>query len=527
MNTQITTQTVTPAAAPADPFTLLLGLVLESGALWGELATDQQQADARAMLDADPAAVRLHLVTRPRGGSKTTDLAAVAIAVLACQAPSRSRSLAYASDLGQASLLVESMIGFIERTPGLAGAFKVESYRITFRPTGASLTVEAADAAGAFGHRPYLTLVDEIAVWPETRSARRLWEALISALPKRPDARLTVITAAGDPSHWSHRVLLSAQTSRGWRVSQMPGPLPWIAPADLEEQERLLSASAYARLHLNVWTAAEDRLTTPEDLAACVRHAGVLPYNPAHRYLIGVDVGLVNDRTVIAVCHAEHDPATPDAPPLVVLDAMHVLQGTRSNPVPLSRVEEITFTASREYGSAPVIADPYQMAASTERLRARGVRVDSYNFTSESVGRLASSLHIALRDHRVALPDDEELLDELGSVRLRAGSVPGTVRLDHDSSRHDDRAVALGLAVLNLTSKSGGGRSSIHVPSGSFTRTLDGQRSGIPGQRRPVTPGTRVAAAMARDTARRGPRGLPGAGGIVGVPGAWDDPQHR
>ncbi len=78
------------------------------------------------------------------------------------------------------------------------------------------------------------------------------------------------------------------------------------------------------------------------------------------------------------------------------------------------------------------------------------MKVEEWSFTAQSVGRLAVTLHLLLREHRLALPDDRELLDELGNVRLRESS-PGVFRLDHDSGQHDDRAVALGLAALALT----------------------------------------------------------------------------
>ena len=68
----------------------------------------------------------------------------------------------------------------------------------------------------------------------------------------------------------------------------------------------------------------------------------------------------------------------------------------------------------------------------------------------------------AVREHRMALPDDAELLDELATVRLRE-STPGVYRLDHDASGHDDRAVAIGLAALALTERAEG-RGSITVP---------------------------------------------------------------
>jgi hypothetical protein len=48
--------------------------------------------------------------------------------------------------------------------------------------------------------------------------------------------------------------------------------------------------------------------------------------------------------------------------------------------------------------------------------------------------------------HRLALPDDDDLLDELANLRVRE-SAPGVYRVDHDPDKHDDRAIALALAV--------------------------------------------------------------------------------
>ena len=54
-----------------------------------------------------------------------------------------------------------------------------------------------------------------------------------------------------------------------------------------------------------------------------------------------------------------------------------------------------------------------------------------------------------LRDHHVALPDDEALVDELANVRLHESS-PGVLRMEHDPDKHDDRAIALALAAFAL-----------------------------------------------------------------------------
>jgi phage FluMu gp28-like protein len=96
-----------------------------------------------------------------------------------------------------------------------------------------------------------------------------------------------------------------------------------------------------------------------------------------------------------------------------------------------------------------VLIDPWQAVGLGQRLSRRGVRVNEYTFSAQSVGRLASTLFRKLRDHQVALPDDEELLDELANVRLRESS-PGVLRMDHDPDKHDDRAIALALAAHAL-----------------------------------------------------------------------------
>lgn len=507
---------MTPAAdSPGgglDALDLLGGLVLESGALWGEVATEHQRADAAALLSRDPAAPRMHYQTRPRGGSKTTDAAGVALAALVTQAPPRSTSHAYARDLGQAGLLVDAMAALVGRT-GLGSLVDVAAGAVTMRASRARLVVESADAASAYGHLPWLVIADELAQWPTTREARALWEALVSGLPKRADSRLAVLTTAGDPVHWSAAVLAGARTSPAWRVSEMPGPVPWVSPDDLAEQRRLLPASAYARLHLNLWTAAEDRLVSPDDLAACVTLDGPQDPDPRHRYVIGLDLGLKNDRTVLAVCHSE--PVVPDpahaaptasryAPPpqRVVLDRMHVLAGTAAAPVQLADIEALAYEAATAY-RAPIRFDPWQAIGLGQRLTDRGVRADPWGFTATSVGHLAATLHLLLREHRLALPPEAALLDELGTVRLRE-SAPGVYRMDHDANAHDDRAVALGLAALALTERSEVGRGSVTVPGAASGRPVIRATHDA----RPALP-SRFAVARA---ARGMPRGLPGGG---------------
>lgn len=434
----------------------MAGLVQEDEETrWGEVAADWQMADAAAMLDVT--GPRKHYLTRPRGGSKTSDVAGVAIAAIRTQLPKLGRGYAFAADRAQARLLLEAIEGFLARTSGLSELTMTANELRNLR-TGAVLTVMSSDDASAWGLRPHLVICDEFAQWPSTQAARRLWTAIYSSIPKVPTARLVVMTSAGDPAHYSFRELERARSEPGWRVSEVPGPCPWIAVEELEEQRRALTDWQYARLHENRWTEGEGRLAAVADLRSCVTHQGPLAAVAGVRYVVGVDIGLRNDATVAAVCHLDEvgrgyvqgeEQSTTDR---VVLDRMAVWRGSKSREVSLQEVEDWLFEAWASY-RCRVVMDPWQSIGMAQRLRAKGVEVVEFTFSSATVGRLASTLHRLFRDRAMALIDDDELIEELSNVRLVETS-PGVIRMDHDAGRHDDRAIALALAAQSLLARS-------------------------------------------------------------------------
>jgi len=446
---------VTSSDLSASTRQLLHALVLDDGRRWGEVATDWQHADADAVLDAS--GPRMHFQTRPRGGSKSTDLAGVAIALLLDQAPVASRSYCIAVDADQADLIVSAVRGFVTRTPGLEAALDVRARSVISRANGAQLEVLPADGASAWGLIPWLMIVDELGQWPGGRNHRQLWTAVVSSAPKSgPTGRMVCLTSAGEPSHWSYKVLAHARQSEQWRVSEVRGPLPWRSEEDLAEQRAMLTESAYARLHLNEWTEAEDRLTTVDAIDGCVRHSGIVPPAPGVQYVIALDVGLVNDATVIAVGHL----ATEDGSRVVVLDRMDVRQGSKGAPVDLGEVEETIAALSAVYNNARIVIDPYQAVHLAQGLRRSGHRVSEFTFSQSSTGRLGLLMYRLLRDGLFDLPDDPELLAELAGVRLRENGV-GSYRLDHDAGAHDDRAVALALLAHELIEKKRSRRRSV------------------------------------------------------------------
>lgn len=431
-----------------NPTALIGGLVLEDGRLWADVAAPFQVDDVSAIFDPD--GPLWHFLTRPRGGSKSTDLGAVLLAWLVLEAKAGERGYIVAADRDQGSFAVLDAIGgLIGRTPELHGRVEVQMNRVVAR-SGATVEVLAADGASTWGLRPSFVVADEVAQWPSTRNARAVWTALVSALGKVPGCRFVVLTSAGEPSHWSRKVLLQALKSTRWHVNEVPGPLPWSDPATLAEQRALLRDSEYARLVLNTWVEGEDQLVTEEDLAACTREtAEPLEPNADHRYIVTLDLGLKNDRTVAVVAHAEPITGEHWSRRRVVVDRIEKWRGTRRNPVDLTAVETWVHDAATRYRGARVIVDPWQATGLCQRLSRRGLSVEEFVFSATSVGRIANGLYLDLRGHALSLPNDAGLLEELGRVRLKE-TTPGVVRLDHDAGAHDDQAVAVGLACVSL-----------------------------------------------------------------------------
>ena len=441
---------------------LMYALRLEDGRRWGEAATEHQRGDAESVFS--PERPHLHFITRPRSGSKTTDIAGFTVSWLATEAPRMSRGRVVAASAEQASILIDAAAAFIDRTPELAGVLEVENARIVNPTTGAWVRVLSQSDSGSWGLRNvHLLVCDEFCQWGETKGAKRVWSAIRSTVPKVAGCRLVVLSSAGEPSHWSHGVYLQAKNDPLWRVSEMPGPVPWLDADDLASLKRELQPSEYDRLVLNIWTESEERAISEEDYDAAawacqrsgsapagLKGGGFRTFGPreGQSYVVTVDIGTVKDATVICVAHRE----TGDDGGGIVVDHLERWQGSKKNRVVIDQVRRRVAELSGEYNRAKVYADPDQFVDSLQQLNRMGVRAEEFAFTSTSVGQVATALVQAFRSRQIVVPDNPALREELLQVRLRETS-GAVARLEHDPTGHDDQAVTIGMACHLLLAK--------------------------------------------------------------------------
>ena len=430
-----------------SPLQLLAGLRLEDGRPWGTAATPLQLADATAVLDLE--GPRRHWLGRSKGYSKTSDVAGLALAVLLTQAPAGAEAYGAAGDRDQAALLLRSIRGYVDRTPGLAGKVLVESRRVSVPDRGTDLIVLPADSAGSHGLRPFWLVIDELANWVDDDQHRDFLDSLLAGLPKVARSRAVIMTTAGSPSHFSWPLYRTAGSDPAWRLSDVRGPAPWMSPAEVDGERRRLSnrPAVFERLFGNVWSGAVGQLVTPELVAAAAVLDGPQPWTPGRFYFGGIDLGLTHDRTAVAVVHAERVDGSMVR--RFVLDRMEVRSGSKGHEVDLMAVENMVAALSREYRSPMFRLDPWQGELLAQRLRVRGVRVEKRAYSLKLFDQVATALYGLLREGLLCLPrDDLDLLEEFRQVRMRETSTPGRFRVDTDSGRrHDDMVMAVGYAV--------------------------------------------------------------------------------
>jgi hypothetical protein len=448
----------------SEAMTLLRGLVVdEDGRRWGETAEPWQEADAQAILDTSPGAIRRHFLVRPKDGRKTSDLAAVNIVALLEQTPRHGKLYALASDRDQVGLLLDSVREFQARTPGLGGALSVYENKVT---TSKETTLEAlpADAASAQGIRGHLITADEIHEWTDTRATRRLWsnvvQGLEKSLPNGTFPRFAAITNAGSPHSLAGRARKKAKDSEEWRLSEVEGPLPWKTEQQLAALRDDCDTDAeYERLHLNRWTEGPDRLATLEDIKQCATLNPELPLPPAwgQRYVIGVDLSLRRDLSAAAVCHAEYgerkwvDGREQILGHRVVVDRLMTWRAPRGRDVDLGEIEMWLDIAARQYG-AQVVMESYQAGPIQQGLLRRGIDAQLIDATQARNSRQVVLLMSLLHDKAIALPNDPELLTELTNVPI-VESQPNVYKLGDQRVAglgHHDRTTAISIAVHEL-----------------------------------------------------------------------------
>ncbi|HHV54511.1 MAG TPA: hypothetical protein GXX55_03560 [Firmicutes bacterium] len=375
----------------------------------------------------------------PRGSGKTTLVAAEAVAELFLGKPN-ARLYVAASDREQAGLLHEAAAGFIMRSPFLAASSEIERWRIKVPGTGSRLEVLSADGASALGLAPDLIMCDELAVWPD----RSLWDALWTAAGKRRGCRVVILsTPGGDLSHFSKAIRDRATEGPPWFYFTRNEPPEWMSREYLEEQRRTLPPEVFARFFEARWVPGGGQVITEEDL----KHFFDPELRPAPRgkglgYVVGVDLGLMRDRTAIVVCHRERDGS-------VIVDLMDGYEAVEDSRVLFADVSQALLRIYRDFANPVFVVDVWQAFKLVEDLRKEGLRFEEAVFSPSYRHKIDSTLLRLLKDRQIRCYSGtrEAHALRLEMLALQVEVKSGGWRMNHGYGGHDDFWTALAMAA--------------------------------------------------------------------------------
>lgn len=422
-----------------------LGKVIEP---WQEAdfeATDAGWMRCAGRLPGDTVVIQRAYLERPRGHSKTSDLA-VSVTWAMAFATRPIRGYAAAADKDQARLLRDAIARLIRNNPWLAGVLEVQNYCIknvarSHKGADSQLEILSCDVGSSYGLLPDFIVCDELTHWA---GGGDLWHSLISSAAKRPACFVQVITNAGSGagSSWQWDVREAARTDAGWYFSCLDGPhARWITPRVLAEQQRLLPPKVYQRLWLNQWSTGGDAFDLA-DVSACINQSGPLTARePGYEFVGGLDLGISRDHCALVILGAHRESQR------IRLAGVQSWAPPPGGKIDLGVVREAVFQAHKRYALQSVEFDPYQCELMAQDLQRSGVPMHPVAFVGTNLNRMAASLVEAIQSRKIDLYDEPRLIADLTSLNIVPRSYGLKLEAGRDQAGHADRATALAIAL--------------------------------------------------------------------------------
>jgi phage terminase large subunit-like protein len=426
----------------------------------------------------------------PRGNGKSPVAAALALRELVQPGDEPDVILA-AGSRDQARVAYAYARGFAESGP-LAPLLEVGRHEIRCRGNGGVLRTVSADGFVAHGLNPSAIVLDELHVW-RTEKQRELFEALDSAIHKRPGAFWLALTTAGsdkgsllgrlyvemlerlDVERPHEGLAVGRDEFNGsllyWygapddasadddELADRVNPASWVTRRELRRQREApsMQPATFRRLHMNVWCAPDvDRWIDSRRWDELADKTGIPDGATVY---VGADGSRSYDTTAVGWAHPDGDRIRVGCRVFSVRPEVphHVLHpgGT----IDFGDVEGFLLELASRYDVREIRYDPRFLQPVMDALAGRlpgGVApIEPYS----AVHRQAlAALERAVLEGNLRHPGDPVVDAQVAAVavdRFDNGDPRRIRKLDR--TRPIDAAVALALAVHGATLDAGGG----------------------------------------------------------------------
>ena len=218
---------------------------------------------------------------------------------------------------------------------------------------------------------------------------------------------------------------------------------PWQTPGWLAEMRRSLPANQYLRMIENRFVSAESSFIEMSLWDECIDHSiGHMVADRTLQVWVAVDASTKHDSTALAavtwsqqhqhVRLVDHRIYTPSPDRQIDFAA---------------DIEETLREWHRRFNVRAILYDPYQMAASSQRLLREGLRMQEYPQTVSNLTAVAENLFALIKGRNLVAYPDSEIRTAVSHAIAVEGERGWKIAKDRQSNRIDI-VIALSMAAL-------------------------------------------------------------------------------
>ena len=348
-----------------------------------------------------------------------------------------------ASDKEQTKVIFDCVTRMIRRSPELLGELDLYRDCVARKDGMGNYRILSSDSPSAHGFNPSLVVIDEL--W--TQRSYSLIEAVTESPTREQPLQLGITYAgmcqtAGYPLWDLYQKHIAGELdNRSYCFWSERNLFSKVTPEYLEVQQKRLPRNSYLRLHKNQWVDSSGEFLSDVEINNAVDDAlcDGAENKVGYRYHLAVDLGLVHDKTAIALTHSEGN--------IVYLDRLVVVEGSKAKRVSVASVERRIEELLKSYRIASLVVDNWQLESTCQRLEARGIMVKRFTFSAAAHNKLTECLLQLFRESRIRIPRVPALITELKELHLETGA-NGSLRIEHSSDGFNDQVIALAMSCL-------------------------------------------------------------------------------
>jgi hypothetical protein len=286
------------------------------------------------------------------------------------------------------------------------------------------------------GYTANLIVCDEAAFMPE----QTITQVMFPMLSTTGGTAIFLSTPWGK-NHFFHK----AYTNPNYSIHTAKSTeCPLITPEFLQEQKRILPDQIYRSEYLAEFTEPAYCFFPYDLIRNCIdptlEQISDLTIAPHAEYYAGVDLGKLNDHTVIAIIKHDQDPLKLVYIHEYPLDTSYShIMGELANANKRMQFQKLLIDQTG-------VGEPI-----TEELKNQDItNTEGITFTTQTKEKLLNNLKLAMQKNKLRLPYNRQLIEQINQQQYEYTKT-GHLTFTHPQGTHDDQLWALSLATYATT----------------------------------------------------------------------------